>query len=99
MSTRSGESGTFRPPGGGYARAPQREEFPRGADHREEPPRTTGTAEFGFPPQRRRPSWMAVGVVSAVVLAVAALIVGVVSLVTQPAPAPAVRAPSPQAMT
>jgi hypothetical protein len=99
MSTRSGESGTFRPPGGGYARAPQREEFPRGADHGEEIPRTTGTADFRLQPQRRRPSWMAVGVVLAVVLAVAALVVGVVSLVTQPAPAPAVSAPSPQAMT
>jgi hypothetical protein len=99
MSTRSGESGTFRPPGGGYARAPQREEFPRGADHREEIPRTTGTADFRLQPQRRRPSLMAVGVVLAVVLAVAALVVGVVSLATRPAPAPAVSAPSPQAMT
>src|ERR1700709_990950 len=100
MSTRSGESGTFRPPGGGYAHAAQREEFPRGADRHEEFPRTTGTTDFRLqPPERRRPSWMAVGVVLAIVLAVAALVVGVVSLVTQPAPTPAVSAPSPQAMT
>jgi hypothetical protein len=38
-------------------------------------------------------------VVLAVVLAVAALVVAVVSLVTEPAPAPAVGAPSPQAVT
>src|SRR3954464_3506958 len=100
MSTRSGESGTFRPPSGGYARAPQREEFPRGADRREDFPPTTGTGEFRFQPQqRRRPSRMAVGVISAIVLALAALVVGVVSLVTRPAPAPAASTPSPQAMT
>jgi hypothetical protein len=41
---------------------------------------------------------MAVGVGSAVVLAVAALVVAVVSLVTQPAPAPTASAPTGQAI-
>ena len=90
MSVRSGESGSARPTGGGYARAPRPEEFSR----------ARGTAEFRFRPrERRRPSRMTVGVVLAVVLAVAALVVAVVSLVTQPAPAPTVSAPSGQAIT
>lgn len=90
MSIRGGESGSARPTRGGYQRPPQPEEFSRSTD----------TAEFRFQsPERRRPSRMAVGVVLAVVLAVAALVVAVVALVTQPPPAPRASSPSPQAVT
>ncbi len=90
MSPRSGKYGFVHPPDHGYTRAPYSEEFSRETD----------TDEFRSQPgDRRRPSPMAVGVVAAVVLAVAALGVAVMSLVTPPKPAPAVSAPSALAVT
>lgn len=110
MNTRSGDTGSFRP-SGGYARPPQPDEFRRGADPhddyrrpgaepREEIPRRTPNTNFRSRPwERRRPSKMAAGVMLALVLAVVALLIAIVSLVSQPDPAPAVSAPNPQSMT
>ncbi|GAB3010143.1 hypothetical protein [Mycobacterium bourgelatii] len=113
MSTRSGETGSFRPGGGGYTRPPQTDEFHRGPqprddvrraapEPREELPRRTPITNFRSPPwQRRRPSKTTAGVLAAIALAVVALVVAVVSLVTQPEPAPSPTAatPNPQAIT
>jgi hypothetical protein len=83
-----GESGSFRQTGGGHAPTLNTERLPR-----QEP-----SSDFAFRPwQRHRPSWMAVGVAVAIVLALAALVIALVSPTSQPAQAagPA----SPQATT
>lgn len=85
MTVRGGESGSGRPTGGGYQRAqrPFRDSLP----------------DFRLPPGARRPSLLNVGVVLAILLAVAALVISVVSLLTQPTPAPAAGPPTAQAVT
>ncbi len=90
MSARDTGSGPVGPTSGGYTRAPRPEQSWRPAN----------TSDFRLePPERRRPSPMAVGGALAVLMSVAALVVTVVSLVTQPKPAPAVSAPRAQAVT
>jgi hypothetical protein len=80
-------SGSFRHAGGGHAATLNTERFPR-----QEP------SDLSLRPwQRRRPSWLAVGVALAIALALAALVIAVVSPGSQPAPAAS--SPSPQAIT
>lgn len=77
-----------------------RAEYRRGAEPPEDVPRTDSTGEFRLSPSgRSRPSRTTMGVALAVVLSAVALVLAVVSLVTQPSPAPAVSAPSPQSIT
>lgn len=85
MKVNTERSGSFRQASGGHAPTPNTERFAR-----QEP------SDFSFRPwQRRRPSWMAVGVAAAMVLALAALIVALMSPDSQPAPTAG--ASSPQA--
>ena len=51
------------------------------------------------PWERRRPSRIAVGVVLAILLAVTALVIALVSLLSEPAPAPVANSSNPQAAT
>ncbi|MCQ4364816.1 MULTISPECIES: hypothetical protein [Mycobacterium] len=80
MSTRGGDFGGGRRTGGPFPAGPQTDPLPR----------ETPAPDFTLDPrQRRRPSLTTLGVGLAIVLAVAALVMSLIALMTDPAPAPA----------
>lgn len=84
MSTRGGEFRGGRRMGGPIPTGPQTDPLPR----------ETAAPDFSLePPQRRRPSLTTLGVGLAILLAVAALVMSLIALLTDSAPAPTASAP------
>jgi hypothetical protein len=83
------ESGSIRARGGGHWPTLSTDRFSR-----------QRASDLAFRPQgRRRPSRTEVGIVLAIMLAVTALVIALVSLLSSPAPPPAASSSSPQAAT